>query len=611
MNTIEVADGHVSNRGKFLPKHMLSGYLKKETELYRSLFVLEDIEIETITKYKGRFKVDRIVYDIDVGEGTGHTCLTNARRFYEFLLSEGVKQETIMIWFSGRGFHIEVPNLYGFIPAEDLPLTAKRTIDKHLKKKVVFDNIYDRGRLMRVPFSYNEKSGLYKIPLTEEELINGSYTKICKAAEEFCNAERVSFYQLSIDEFNRHAPEVIEGNTIPDACIFNKYVVAHDKIEKEQVQDQPVNGEALNGNVTCIQKMVKDPNKVGRRHHMMLRLASAWRRMGITREMCYNMGSIAIPSLKQVEVEDIVNRTYDKPYEFSCNDHLMSEYCDPMCRYYLRKNYGTDVKSAEQMWSSYVETVNKGIENISFNLNDVWDLNTDYRFYEGELAVLIGDTKLGKTAFMQNMVIPLTHMRVLYLTLEVHLDLLLRRFIQIANGMSKDQTIEMALSHNTDKTTEILAPLQHIYCRQSAPELSSIKELISEVQPKIVVIDTLDGINVQYANDPFIKMEKIILKLKEIANQHNIIILAISHIGKSASNEGLTVHSGKGNSVIEQKADKILGIEGSRQGNLTRTIRSLASRDESDFNVSFTFEPRTFRFEQIKETKYVSNQKTN
>ena len=78
----------------------------------------------------------------------------------------------------------------------------------------------------------------------------------------------------------------------------------------------------------------------------------------------------------------------------------MSEYCDPMCRYYLRKNYGTDVKSAEQMWSSYVETVNKGIENISFNLNDVWDLNTDYRFYEGELAVLIGDTKLGKTAFM-------------------------------------------------------------------------------------------------------------------------------------------------------------------------------------------------------------------
>ena len=102
-------------------------------------------------------------------------------------------------------------------------------------------------------------------------------------------------------------------------------------------------------------------------------------------------------------------------------------------------------------------------------------------------------------------------------------------------------------------------------------------------------------------------MEKIILKLKEIANQHNIIVLAVSHIGKSASEEGLTVHSGKGNSVIEQKADKILGIEGSRDGNLTRTIKSLASRDESGFNVSFTFQPKTFRFEQIKETTYAKS----
>ena len=168
MNTIEVAVGHVSSRGNFIDKGDLSGYLQKETELYRSLFVLENTEIETITEYEGRFAVDRIVYDIDIGEGTGHTCKTNAKRFYEFLLSEGVKQETIMLWFSGRGFHIEIPNLYGFIPAEELPLTAKRTIDKHLKKKAIFDNIYDRGRLMRVPFSYNEKSGLYKIPLVED-----------------------------------------------------------------------------------------------------------------------------------------------------------------------------------------------------------------------------------------------------------------------------------------------------------------------------------------------------------------------------------------------------------------------------------------------------------
>ena len=314
MNTIEVADGHVSNRGSFIHKSELGYYLKPETELYRSLFVLEDTEIDTIVKYDGKFKVDTIVYDIDIGEGTGQTCLTNARRFYEFLLKNSVRDETIMLWFSGRGFHIEIPNLYGFTPAEDLPLTAKRTIDKHLKKKVSFDNIYDRGRLIRVGFSYNEKSGLYKIPLSGKELLDLSYNDICKEAEHFCDKDRVEYFNKINLDFKRYAPEMIEGNITPCACVFSEYVISHEKIEKEIVQDKPANGEDLNGNVTCIQKMVKDPNKVGRRHHMMLRMASAWRRMGITREMCYNMGSVAIPSLKSQDIEDIVNRTYDKNF---------------------------------------------------------------------------------------------------------------------------------------------------------------------------------------------------------------------------------------------------------------------------------------------------------
>ena len=616
MNTIEIAIGHVSNRGHFIDRSELSGCLEEKTELYRSLFLLEEKGIikdsegnhhNSIADYTGRFGVDSIVYDIDVQDGTGYTCLTNAKRFYEFLIKEKVSPDIIMIWFSGRGFHIEIPNLYAFGNEEDTPLTVKRTIDKHLKKKVVYDNIYDRGRLMRVPFSYNEKSGLYKIPLTRDELFEASYNHICQTAEEFCSETRVKVYDDIMALVNRHKPEVIEGNTTPATAIFAKHVIAHDKIAKELVIDKPMNGEALNGNVTCVQKMVKDPNKVGRRHHLLLRMVSAWRRMGISRQMATSNGSIAISSLKPKEIEDIVNNTYDKEYRYGCRDTYMAEYCDPICKYYIHKDYGTDVKNIDEMWTDYKESVNKGLENISFNLNDIWDLGSDYRFCEGELAVLIGDTKLGKTAFMQNMVIPLTHMRVLYLTLEVSMDLILRRFVQIANGMSKDETIKEALSHNSDKAKEILAPLRHIYCRQSAPELNSIKELISEVQPKIVVIDTLDCINVKYSNDPFVKMEKITMKLKEIAYQNDIIIIAISHIGKNASEEKrLDVHSAKGNSVIEQKADKIIGIEGNIDGNMSRTVKSLASRDESGFNVAFRFNPITFRFSQIKETANVS-----
>ena len=598
MNVIEIAAGHVSNRGRFGDRSELSSCLEPETELYRSLFLLDEEDtrhIVSIAEYKGNFTLDSVIFDIDVADGTGHTCLNNARRFHRALIKKGVNPDAIIIWFSGRGFHIEIPNLYGFKPANDLPLTVKRTIDKHLKG-LKFDNIYDRGRLIRVGFSYNEKSGLYKIPLSHDELFEASYDHICLTAEKFCCETRVKLYNSIM--------ETVHKNN--QVHIFQSKIIPEAKIKKEHIIDKPVNVEGVNGNVTCVQKMVRDPNKAGRRHNLLLRMVSAWRRLGISRTMCYGMGSTAIPSLDMEDIQDKVNYVFDKPYEYACDDVFMSEYCDPICKFYIHKDYGTDVKNAEEMWRDYVETSQTGLENTSFNLNDVWSLGKNYRFCEGELAVLIGDTKLGKTAFMQNMVIPLTHMRVLYLTLEVHMDLIIRRFIQIANGMSKSETINQALSHNSDKATEILAPLQHIYCRQSVPELNSIKELISEVHPKIVVIDTLDGINVKYSNDPFVKTEKIIMKLKEIAHQNDIIVIAISHIGKGASEEGLLdVHRAKGNSVIEQKADKILGIEGNLEGNMTRTIKSLASRDESDFKLAFMFDPTTFRFNQIKEVAHV------
>ena len=43
---IEIAVGSVSNRGIVIPVEELSNYIKPETELYRSLFLLDDSAIE-------------------------------------------------------------------------------------------------------------------------------------------------------------------------------------------------------------------------------------------------------------------------------------------------------------------------------------------------------------------------------------------------------------------------------------------------------------------------------------------------------------------------------------------------------------------------------------
>jgi predicted ATP-dependent serine protease len=217
--------------------------------------------------------------------------------------------------------------------------------------------------------------------------------------------------------------------------------------------------------------------------------------------------------------------------------------------------------------------------------------------------MLIGDTGLGKTAWLQNLVVSTPSLSCLYLSLEVHDHLIYRRFLQIANGITKERVMDLHSidKHESDELKNAITPIEHINVMTSTPEIGSMKQLITELSPKIVVIDTIDVIKVNYNNDPFNKTEIIINELKQLAVQEGIIIVGVSHISKSASFEQkLTVHSSKGNSVIEQKADKVIGIMGERDAK-RRVLKSLKSRDEARFQIALTFDYETFRFKEMQD----------
>ena len=63
--------------------------------------------------------------------------------------------------------------------------------------------------------------------------------------------------------------------------------------------------------------------------------------------------------------------------------------------------------------------------------------NHDYYFKGGELAVILGDTKLGKTAFVQYLVTQFPDMKTLFMSLEVSKELIIRRFFQCALSTNK------------------------------------------------------------------------------------------------------------------------------------------------------------------------------
>jgi len=582
-NYIEVAVGGVSNRGSICKVEDLGKYLKPNLELYRSLYRLDNSAIEhfesnrTIRSYEGTFELDRLTFDIDKGRNSKDKIMADIRYFLHLLEDKGADPDEIRVWFSGRGFHVEIPDLYGFEVSKQTPEVVKRTIHKEFSS--LADSIYDYARLIRVGYSFNMKSKLYKTPLKINELHMLDYDEICDLSGEFIRKD------FTHNEIEKVTP------------IWNSNIVSLDT--KIVIDEKPkTSSNKYNGHVTCVQKMV-DNIQEGRRHNMLLRMVSAWYRKGISIDGCYALASTYVPSLEYHEIVRTVDYVIKKGYRYSCLDPYMAEFCDTKCMFYKRKDFTMDIISPEDMTQRFAQFINTDFSKNSFDLKDIYNIPVSYTFYPGELAVLIGDTGLGKTAWIQNLIVSNPALKCLYLSLEVHDNLIYRRFVQIANGIKKDEVHNLHSDMN-GQLKEAIAPIEHINIMTASPEIGSMKQLITELSPKIVVIDTIDGIRAEYHNDPFNKMEKIINELKQLAVQENVIIIGVNHISKSATYEPrLSVHSAKGNSVIEQKADKVIGIMGDRDTN-KRILRSLKSRDEARFQIALNFEYETMRFKEMK-----------
>jgi ABC-type transport system involved in cytochrome bd biosynthesis fused ATPase/permease subunit len=140
------------------------------------------------------------------------------------------------------------------------------------------------------------------------------------------------------------------------------------------------------------------------RHDDILRLVSSWRRMGQTQEGCVTLAMKFAPSLGAYEVRRQVQNIFDKGYVYGCQDHIMAKYCDPKCKFFEFKNYKTSVQGQEDIRSILVNDAKLKRKHKYIEMKDILGLNTTYKIHMGELVVIWGDTKLGKSTLLQNIV---------------------------------------------------------------------------------------------------------------------------------------------------------------------------------------------------------------
>ena len=574
-NLIEKAYGSVSNRGYVGTLNDLDDHIHEETEVFRSMFLYDNTFKGNIKEYKGTYEIDKIIIDVDIKDDS----MQNIRDVYSFILDDIGSMQT-QLWFSGTGFHIYIADVFKLGARKDLPIILKMTL-KEMFKNYDIDIIYDRARLIRAEYSYNSKNQTYKIPIMKEELWNFQYPYFINKAKEFPEKrEYPGIYSFTAD--------------------WKDNIVYTDNKDKP-TQIITTGKQTYTSHVTCVQKMYYNGAEEGQRHQTVLRMASALKRSGIPMDTTRAHITNWDPTFAaKEEVDRILDTVYGWSHDgYSCNDPIMEKYCDDKCRFYRNKDYSVDVHNADSMSEEFMEFVSTDFEGKYFDLNDLYNIGSSYKFTVGELITMIGDTKLGKTAFIQNIVARTDQFKCLYLSLEVNQQLMWRRFCQIAFDKTKEQVTNHYQNKDMDFVKQAKDKLGHIKILTVSPEINSIIDVISNLEPKIIVIDTIDEIRVDYANDPLVKTQKIVSKLKEIAQRYEVMIFAISHISKSAAYDGsLDRHSAKGDSSIEQKSDKLLGIAAPNKESKGRVIESIVARDESGFKLKCWFNHETFRFVQ-------------
>ena len=172
MKYVEIALNSPRNRGVMVLKSDLHKYIPMDGKaLYRSVYLYDEDAKQfadskgTLKGYHGERGIDNVLIDIDRKDNSDEYTLKRLRSTLSHLNILEVLDESIQCYFSGTGYHIVITNkVFNFQPSDSLPYQVKQTMSNLFEN--IDTSIYMRSGIYRVAHTKNQKTGLYKVPLT-------------------------------------------------------------------------------------------------------------------------------------------------------------------------------------------------------------------------------------------------------------------------------------------------------------------------------------------------------------------------------------------------------------------------------------------------------------
>jgi len=592
MNYIRVCKG-VNDKGVLLPRSTdVYRNLDLNHDYYTSAFLYNEEQYQSFKKTGTVAGITDTVTDKLYWDFDSAADLTQAKADAELLCNRLEKDakfspQNIALFFSGKkGFQVEVTiKDSAFTPAEVKNICLNlgdglTTLDRQ---------IYNSNRILRLPLSKHQDTGLYKIPLDYSALSEASIEEIKEEAKNtMAPADLVSIFKTA------------GKNTLIDTLKAKTHKLSEVKTVKIAYDISEVDWTAKPKFLT--------PEKYllslgffgsGERSHALMILGSTFKAQGFNDTQCYHLLKSAAEiqsdrtgdtKFSKTEIyKNIISQIYSGHWKGGTyavtNDDLLQELSLLVPLHVKNANVQDAAISVQEGFLGFREYA-KNIDKNTIKTG-IKALDDKIRLQTGRLYSILGAPGAGKTSmttiFLNNTSLSGDHN--IFFSFDMSGPDTIQKLIQKHTSLTAEQIYKMLEEDpegNTKRFHDILAEnyKNTTFVFKTGQSLSDIKQTIIDrekqlgISFRLVIVDYLELVQSKFSDPTQASMESI-QGLREIAvgmNKAVIALLQPSKAGGSIDEPITSYNAAKGSSSIAQACTAMITIH--RPGCTSRTPES-------------------------------------
>jgi len=566
-----VPEDQVSNR-------LIELYQKNpNNDFYVSIFKYNKKHYENYKKTKTLAGINDNVSSSIVFDFDDDKSLINAKNdtytVVNRLIEKGVPKEEISIFFSGgKGFHVELSTNRDFTRDELVNIRTNISGDLNTTDPV----IKDEQRILRAPLSKHNETGLFKIPLTYNELATMSIEEIKKEAKEISD-DRYELQNSIINKANSEVPEKL--------LLLSKMAKKAEKVITNY-DDKPDFNKNKTGLTNAKYALSQGYFEEGERHEATMILAATFMGLGWHKELTYNTLKATLRLRAQrLGLSDVTDsgkselwRDVESVYSILWKGGMYSEDKNELLlatkkRYKIEDRYDSNLlvslSEVKSIFSNFAENIDKNTLKLG-----IPSFDKHIRVTTSTLVSILAAPSAGKSSISFGILNSTSNsgIKSMFFSLDMAAPQVFQRLAQRHTGYHSDKLFEAYQSRNKHVIDIVESTLDKEYenvkfCFRGAMNVDIIRDaIIKEKQmhgeyPKLVVIDYLENVMTDLSNDPTIAKGFVARSLKDMANEFGICVLLLTQPAKISGGPAEELNSYyniKGSGLVAEASAQVI-----------------------------------------------------